>query len=138
MFRDKTLVIFAIFALLASIAYAVQISPALPLTTDNLNCTHGDNPSSYLYYWYESGTQIDIGMFLDNDSTSRGDIVVCQAYIPATPWTGEVYVGEAQVMVGNQPPVLNPLPDQNIDEDSVLGGNLFDLDDYGSDPDNDS
>ena len=114
-------------------APVVSISPADPLTADNLVCSiltpsedADDDEISYSYAWYKDGV-LQAGLVsgsVSHTATRKGEEWRCEV----TPSDGMENgpSGSAAVTIGNTPPTANAGPDQNVSLNTLvtLNGSL--------------
>lgn len=105
----KKFILFAIAAVLliaTAISATIIISPDTAYVTSNLVCSVSPNPGAYLYKWFNGENYIKTGQTLGSSYLTRFNTYKCKVYLPPTPYTGEIYVGQALRTINNSAPTM--------------------------------
>lgn len=110
----KKLFLFLISAVLlmtAVMAATISITPPIAYTNDDLTCAVDTNTGAYIYKWYLADDYTKQGQVLENSYTEPGQNWTCKVFLPPTPYTTEIYLGEVSRVIsatpitpGNNPP----------------------------------
>lgn len=112
----KPLTLFIALFMIASAFAQVAITPNNPDTNADLTCTlPGANPSAYMYKWYLNNDEQQslIANIVPHTLTERLQQWKCAMFVPPTPYTGIIEVGEAYATIINSPPVASIIGFQN-------------------------
>lgn len=132
--KKLILFLFSITILITLVlAASVTISPEIAYNNDNLICSVSEHPNAYIYKWYEINNYIKTGSVLENEYTAVGSTYVCKVFLPPTPWTNEIYVGEESRFISATTQILNnppSIPNLNLTlgpyyADSIITANAF-------------
>jgi hypothetical protein len=103
----KKLFLFLISALIltaTAFAATIDITPVIAGNNDNLLCNVSENAAAYTYKWFDGDIFIANGQTLDNSLTQRDHTYTCKAFLPPTPYTNEIFIGQASRDVLNSAP----------------------------------
>lgn len=103
----KKLFLFLVSALIltaTAFAATIDVSPTIAGDNDNLVCAVSENSGAYLYKWFNGDMFIANGQILDNSYTSKFNTYICKVFLPPTPWTNEIFIGQNSLSVINSAP----------------------------------
>jgi len=108
-----------------NVSAQVIITPNSPTTADDLTCIFpGANPYAYLYRWYLNGQEKGTSYIISNSLTEPSQQWTCKMFVPPTPYTGLLLIGEASVIIAPPllPPDTIPVPNFTISANPVAEG----------------
>lgn len=140
----RTGLLVVLFFILATVSVSAQvaITPSNPADNNNLVCgIQGANPSAYLYQWFKkNGNGWDSQPYsttVPYSATSPSDTWRCQMFVPPTPYTGLILIGEAYASIPAAPPVVqNQAPIADFTSNAPqYEGSAVSFTDASTDPD---